>query len=128
MPADIYEIPLFKEEKQNILNQKLDQCETWFDEVVSRYYDKLSSVTFVIDRQEELLYFQKNIQIAWLIIALSGDYQNEFISVFKLINNYDNKDKRVKELYNEKSFIYENIDSMSNLFDNFLTPMSDEFI
>ena len=75
-----------------------------------------------------MLYFQKNIQIAWLIIALSGDYQNEFTPVFKLINNYDNKDKRVKELFNEKSFIYENIESMSNLFDKFLTPMSDEFI
>ena len=45
-----------------------------------------------------------------------------------MINNYDNKDKRVKELFNQKSYIFENIDSMSNLFDNFLTPMSDEFI
>jgi len=61
MQGDIYEIPLFKDEKQNILNWQFDKCETWFDEVVCRYYDKLSSVTFVVDRQEELLYFEKNI-------------------------------------------------------------------
>jgi len=46
--------------------------------VALNFYGKLASVTFVIDRQEELVEYQfykkLNLQQVWLTIALS-DYQ-----------------------------------------------------
>ena len=42
----IYEVPLYREFRAN----KFHDCKTWFDYVAYKYYDKLASVTFIIDR------------------------------------------------------------------------------
>ena len=47
----------FQKIQQNLIRFKknLSECKTWFDVVVLNYYEKLASVTFVIDRQEEII-------------------------------------------------------------------------
>jgi len=53
-----------------------------------------------------------------LKIALS-DFA-EFRKVYDYLNCFDNRNKKVKELYNKESYIFENADSLAKIKDKFL--------
>lgn len=96
-------MPIYRDK----MPQSLDQCKRWFDVVVFMFYNKLASVNFVIDRQEEVLRFSPEefyqIQRAWLFIAIS-DYQTEFLKIYDNFNNFDMGNSRIRELYNKESY------------------------
>ena len=103
----IFKTNLYRESKGFPL-QKLEHCQSWWDVVVFRYYGELASVTFVVDRQEETLKYELEIQRAWLKIALC-DYQTEFVRVYDYFNYFGaREDKHVKELYGPESYLFAN--------------------
>jgi hypothetical protein len=71
-----------------------------------------------VDAQEEILRFEKNIKKAWLTLALS-DY-NEFQRVYDYICYFDNENVKVRELYNNESYIFDNRQSLQNIKEKFL--------
>lgn len=100
--------------------QKLEHCQSWWDVVVFRYFGELASVTFVVDRQEETLKYDTEIQRAWLKIALS-DYQTEFVRVYDFFNYFGAKEnKYIKELYGPESYLFANSQSLENIKTKYL--------
>lgn len=122
-PKSIFEVPIYREK----MPPSFEKCKQWFDVVVFFFYKKLASVTFVVDRQEELLRFSSSeyyqIQRAWLLIAIS-DYQTEFLRIYDFFNYFDHADQRVRELYNKHSYFFvspeQKTDTMRNIRDNYL--------
>ena len=102
---------------------KLAACWSWFDCVAVHFYEKLASVAFVIDRQEELLKLAnvKQIQRAWLTVALS-DYA-DFVTVFEFFM----KSPAVRELYGGRSYIYEDAKSLQRLKLKYLDDKNYDF-
>ena len=64
-----------------------------------RFNGVLASVSFVIERQEETLRYEPEIQRAWLQLALN-DYRTEFLRVYDHLNFFDREVLEIKELYN----------------------------
>ena len=53
----------------------------------------------MIERQEETLRYEPEIQRAWLQLALN-DYRTEFLGVYDHLNFFDREVLEIKELYN----------------------------
>lgn len=103
---------------------KLSACWTWFDCIAVYFYEKLASVTFVIDRQEEILKLAKvkRIEHAWLVVALA-DYR-EFERVFDFFMS----NSAVRELYGKHSYIFENAQSLQKLKTKYLDDKNYDFL
>lgn len=67
----------------------------------------------MIEAQEQTLRYETSIQKAWIIIALS-DYQ-DFVTVYDYINNFDKENVKVRELYNNESYILDNRPSLEKI-------------
>lgn len=98
------------------------------------FYNQLPSVKFVVDRQEETLKYETEIQIAWIQIAMS-DYHNEFVKVYEYFNYMGpNKNIKIKDMYNTSSYFSENAESLKNIKNRYLdkfdlvTPQSKLFM
>lgn len=99
---------------------RIEECKSWWEVVVTVYYQRLASVTFIIDRQEETLKHDLSIQRAWLRVALA-DYHNEFVKVYEFFN-YIGPDKniKVKNMYNKESYFSLNAQSLINIQNSYL--------
>jgi hypothetical protein len=59
--------------------------------------------------------------LAWLKIALN-DYSTEFVRVYDYLFNLGKENsKHIKELYDEKSYVFENYSSLINIKDKYLS-------
>ena len=68
--------------------ETLNDCKTWWDVVVWRYFGELASVTFLVENQEETSGYDPLIQRAWVKVALS-DYKTEFQKVYDFLTFLD---------------------------------------
>ena len=99
--------------------QDLESCKTWWDVVVFRFNGELASVSFVIERQEETLRHEPEIQRAWLQLALN-DYRTEFLRVYDHLTFFDREVLQIKELYNQESYLFANSTSLLNIKEKYL--------
>ena len=74
----------------------------------------MASISFVIDNQEETLGYELSIQKAWVKVALS-DYKSEFLRVYDFMTFFDGENVKIKELYNDHSYMFENKTSLVNI-------------
>jgi len=100
--------------------ETLNDCKTWWDVVVWRYFGELASVTFVVENQEETSGYDPELQKAWVKVALS-DYKTEFQIVYDFLTFLDGQNIAVKELYNNHSYMFENSTSLVNIKEKYLS-------
>lgn len=114
---DYFNVPIYRE-SQSFPPKNLASCNSWWDIVVLRFHGVLATVTFMVDHQEETLRFEKSIERAWIKIALSN--YTEFVRVYDYMNHFDNENVKVRELYNNQSYIFDNRQSLTNIKEKFL--------
>lgn len=110
--------PIYRE-SPNYPPKDLESCKTWWDVVVYRFNGELASVSFVIERQEETLRHEPEIQRAWLQLALN-DYRTEFLRVYDHLTFFDREMLQIKELYNQESYLFANSTSLLNIKEKYL--------
>ena len=91
-------------------NAKVKDATWWFQAVAAKHYGTEPSVTFVIDRQDELLGLVevRSIEKAWLRVALS--HYEDFDTVYEWFL----KNREIREKYGKRSYLLENATSLGN--------------